>query len=123
MRACLSRPLLITNISDDTCDSCLPNVAGWSFGKSFEEICRSHIEAFAKSAEKFALTTKLTDRISQWQAHLSPILEEEERKASFDIHHYSEMFLDSAVETKQEKKRRSQRQDQQLVRKALGCNV
>ena len=83
------------------------NNTGWSFGKSFEEICRSHIEAFAKSAEKFALTTKLTDRISQWQAHLSPILEEEERKASFDIHRYSEMFLDSAIETRQENKRKS----------------
>lgn len=81
--------------------------AGSSFGKTFEEICRSHIEAFAKKAEKFALTTKLTDRISQWQSHLAPILEEEERKASFDIHRYSEMFLDSAIETRQENKRRS----------------
>jgi len=80
---------------------------GWRIGKTFEEICRSHIQAFAKRAEKFALTTKLTDRISQWQAHLSPILEEEERKASFDIHRYSEMFLDSAIETRQENKRNS----------------
>ena len=99
--------LFVADKSNHISQSDLPKSLGWSFGKSFEEICRSHIEAFAKSAEKFALTTKLTDRISQWQAHLSPILEEEERKASFDIHQYSEMFLDSAIETKQEKKRRS----------------
>ena len=68
---------------------------------------KRQIEAFAKKAEKFALTTKLTDRISQWQSHLAPILEEEERKASFDIHRYSEMFLDSAIETRQENKRKS----------------
>lgn len=78
-----------------------------NFGKTFEEICRSHIQAFAKSAEKFALTTKLTDRISQWQAHLSPILEEEERKASFDIHQYSEMFLETAIEVRKESRRKS----------------
>ena len=85
----------------------LRNDAGSSFGKTFEEICRSHIEAFARKAEKFALTTKLIDRINQWQSHLEPILEEEERKASFDIHRYSEMFLDSAIETRQENKRKS----------------
>jgi condensin-2 complex subunit H2 len=83
------------------------NGLGSSFGKTFEEICRNHIQAFAKSAEKFALTTKLTERISQWQAHLMPILEEEERKASFDIHLYSEMLLESAIETRQENKRKS----------------
>lgn len=80
---------------------------GSSLGKTFEEICRSHIQAFAKSAEKFALTTKLTERISQWQAHLMPILEEEERKSNFDIHLYSEMLLESAIETRQENKRKS----------------
>uniref|UniRef100_A0A7S4AVB0 Condensin-2 complex subunit H2 C-terminal domain-containing protein n=2 Tax=Pseudo-nitzschia australis TaxID=44445 RepID=A0A7S4AVB0_9STRA len=87
--------------------------AGSSFGQSFEELCRAHIQAFAKSAEKFALTTKLTERISQWQAHLAPILEEEERKASFDIYRYSKMFLDASIETMQEKKRKSMDQNHQ----------
>ena len=78
-------------------------------GQTFEELCRAHIQAFAKSAEKFALTTKLTERISQWQAHLAPILEEEERKASFDIHRYSEMLLESAMASSEEiKKKRKQ---------------
>ena len=85
----------------------LNDYLGSDYSRTFEEICRSHIQAFAKSAEKFALTTKLTDRISHWQSYLSPILEEEERKASFDIHRYSEMFLQSAIETRQENKRKS----------------
>lgn len=86
---------------------CTNAFTGSGFEQTFEELCRAHIEAFAKSAQKFALTTKLTERISQWQAHLTPILEEEERKASFDIHRYSEMFLESAIETRQENRRRS----------------
>ena len=89
------------------CTSKLEMDIGSSIGQTFEELCRAHIKAFAKSAEKFALTTKLTERISNWQAHLAPILEEEERKATFDIHLYSDMFLESAIETRQENKRKS----------------
>ena len=48
----------------------------------------------------------MTERISRWQAHLAPILDEEERKASFDIHRYSEMLLQVANTKLQEKKRR-----------------
>jgi condensin-2 complex subunit H2 len=67
-------------------------------GATFEELCRAHIEAFAKGAEKFALNTKLTERVSQWQARLAPILEAEERKAAFDIQYYSEILLESSLE-------------------------
>eukprot|EP00536_Pseudo-nitzschia_multiseries_P013881 jgi/Psemu1/298576/fgenesh1_pm.628_\ len=88
-----------------------------SYGQSFEELCRAHIQAFAKSAEKFALTTKLTERISYWQAHLAPILEEEERKASFDIHQYSEMLLKSSIETAQENKRKSMDRNHEVPEK------
>ena len=79
---------------------------GTNIGQTFEDLCRSHIQAFVKSAEKYAQTTKLIERISRWQAHLAPILEEEERKASFDIHRYSEMLLQLAMTSVQEKKRR-----------------
>ena len=65
-------------------------------GKTFEELCRAHIQAFAKGAEKFALSTKLTERVGKWQAKLAPILEDEEKKASFDIHKYSEMLMQNA---------------------------
>mmetsp|Transcript_31690 Transcript_31690/g.74565 ORF Transcript_31690/g.74565 Transcript_31690/m.74565 type:complete len:637 (-) Transcript_31690:323-2233(-) len=85
-----------------------------SNGQSFEELCRAHIQAFAKSAEKFALTTKLTERISHWQAHLAPILEEEERKASFDIHRYSDMLLESSIEAARQNKRKSMDENEKV---------
>ena len=77
------------------------------YGKTFEELCRAHIQAFAKGAEKFALSTKLTERVGKWQAKLAPILEDEERKASFDIHRYSEMLIENAKDSMQLGKRKS----------------
>jgi hypothetical protein len=45
--------------------------------------------------------------VGQWQARLAPILEEEERKASFDIHRYSEMLIENALGGLQRTKRKS----------------
>jgi condensin-2 complex subunit H2 len=67
-----------------------------NIGKTFEELCRAHIQAFAKGAEDYALNTQLTDRVSQWQAKLSPMLEEEEKRAEFDIHKYSSHVIEMA---------------------------
>jgi len=75
---------------------------GGEAGQTFEELCRAHIQAFAKSAEKFALTTKLSDRISQWQKYLQPILDEEEQKTTFDIHRYGQMLLETAMKARAE---------------------
>ncbi|KAG7360367.1 condensin II complex subunit CAP-H2 or CNDH2 [Nitzschia inconspicua] len=66
--------------------------------KTFEELCRAHIEAFAKGAEKYAMSTKLTERVGEWQEKLAPILAEEEQRGSFDIHHYSEKLIENASE-------------------------
>lgn len=78
-----------------------------NIGKTFEELCRAHIQAFAKGAEDFAINTNLTDRVARWQAKLAPILEEEERRAEFDIHKYSENLLESAKQGLQRMKRKS----------------
>lgn len=78
-----------------------------SSGKTFEDLCRAHIEAFAKGAEKFALSTILTERVSKWQEKLAPILAEEEQRASFDIHRYSEKLIENALEGLQRGKRKS----------------
>jgi len=77
------------------------------FGKTFEELCRDHIRAFAKGAEDFAFSTKLTERVSIWQAKLAPILEDEERRAAFDIHRYSQELLEAAKQGLQGIKRKS----------------
>jgi condensin-2 complex subunit H2 len=77
--------------------------------KTFEELCRGHIEAFARGAENFALNTKLTERVRKWQEKLTPILEEEEQRASFDIHKYSETLIQKALKSLQSVKRNSDR--------------
>ena len=64
--------------------------------KTFEELCRAHIEAFAKGAQEYALSSQLTDRVNQWQERLAPILEEEERRAEFDIHAYASRIIELA---------------------------
>merc|ERR1712238_241844 len=76
------------------------SAVGGEAGQTFEELCRAHIQAFAKRAEKFALTTKLSDRINQWQAYLQPILDEEEQKTTFDIHRYGQMLLETAMKAR-----------------------
>jgi condensin-2 complex subunit H2 len=57
-------------------------------GPTFEDLCRAHIQAFARGAEKYAAETKLSARVSHWQENLAPILEEEERRPVFDIRAY-----------------------------------
>ena len=72
----------------------------------FEALCRAHIKAFAKGAEKYASETNLTQRVSEWQSKLAPILEEEEQRPEFNIHQYGDRVID--VMTKEiEKKQRT----------------
>jgi len=76
-------------------------------GQTFEELCRAHIRAFAKGAEDFSISTKLTERVNMWQAKLAPILQDEERRAVFDIHRYSQDLLETAKQGLQRIKRKS----------------
>eukprot|EP00978_Attheya_sp_CCMP212_P037512 scaffold177553_cov49-Attheya_sp.AAC.1 len=48
--------------------------------QTFEALCRAHIKAFARGAEKYASETNLTRRVGKWQSRLCPILEEEEKR-------------------------------------------
>lgn len=56
-----------------------------SAGKTFEELCRAHIAAFAKGAEKYMTETQLSKRVNEWHERLKPLLEEEEQREAFDI--------------------------------------
>lgn len=58
-------------------------------------MCRTHIRAFAKGAEKYRAETNLTKRVGDWQLKLFPILEEEEARPEFDIHVYGEHVIES----------------------------
>jgi condensin-2 complex subunit H2 len=57
-------------------------------------LCRAHIKAFAKGAEKYATETNLTKRVGDWQSRLAPILEEEEERPEFNIHSYGERVIE-----------------------------
>lgn len=64
-------------------------------GATFEELCRAHLQAFAREAEKYASETKLTQRVDQWQQRLQPLLQEEEERPVFDIHEYGHQVIES----------------------------
>jgi len=61
--------------------------------RTFEALCRAHIKAFARGAEKYAAETKLTKRVGTWQSKLAPILEEEERRGEFNIRVYGDRII------------------------------
>ncbi|GAX28521.1 condensin-2 complex subunit H2 [Fistulifera solaris] len=64
-------------------------------GATFEELCRAHLQAFAREAEKYASETKLTQRVDQWQQRLQPLLQEEEERPVFDIYEYGHQVIES----------------------------
>lgn len=74
---------------------------------AFEALCRAHIKAFAKGAEKYKAETNLTKRVGDWQGRLTPKLAQEELRPVFDIHKYSQHVVDSIVKEVSTKKRKS----------------
>jgi condensin-2 complex subunit H2 len=91
-----------------------------NMGKTFEDLCRAHIQAFAKGAEEFAFNTHLSARVDKWQAKLIPILEEEERRSAFDIHMYSQRLIESAEEgLRRERLKRKSDGSMQAVTKSV----
>lgn len=62
-------------------------------GPTFEDLCRAHLLAFAKDAEKYSSETQLSKRVRLWQERLEPILDDEDQRMAFDIHSYSETVI------------------------------
>lgn len=60
---------------------------------SFEELCRLHLQEFAKDAANYAVETGLTKRVGDWQSKLAMILEEEDSRLEFNITEYSNKIL------------------------------
>lgn len=63
--------------------------------QTFEELCRAHIQKFARGAEKYAAETQLSLRVGHWQERLNPLLLEEEQRPEFDIHAYGRTVISS----------------------------
>eukprot|EP00903_Cladosiphon_okamuranus_P019919 g18306.t1 len=61
--------------------------------QTYEDVCRSHIEAFMHGTEKYAHETNLSKRVEAWQEKLEPLMESQEKRQTFDIHVYGQSVL------------------------------
>jgi len=61
--------------------------------KKFEELCRAHLKEFAKGAEKFAVESQLSKRVSHWQTNIENVLCEEEKRPVFNIRTYGNQIM------------------------------
>eukprot|EP00752_Nemacystus_decipiens_P010040 g8953.t1 len=61
--------------------------------QTYEDVCRSHIEAFMRGTEKYAHETQLSKRVGAWQEKLEPLMESQEKRQAFDIHAYGQSVL------------------------------
>lgn len=68
--------------------------------KSYEELCKEHVEAYLRSAESFVASTTLSRRVMEWQEKLLPLLEMEETHATYDIVSYGREILHTVDEQK-----------------------
>lgn len=66
--------------------------------QTFQELCRAHLQRFAQGAKKYAAETDLTQRVSQWQEKLVPILQAEDERAEFNIYEYGQAVLSDMEE-------------------------
>jgi Condensin II complex subunit CAP-H2 or CNDH2, C-term len=66
--------------------------------KTFEELCRRHIQDFARKSEAHAIETRLSKRVGEWHEKLVPILEVEENRHEFDILTYTERVVATILE-------------------------
>ena len=73
-----------------------------AMSRSFESLCREHLDAYLHSADEFVHSTALTQRVRDWQEKLEPILEEEDAHPSFDILAYGDRMLGTLVESQQD---------------------
>jgi condensin-2 complex subunit H2 len=72
--------------------------------QTFEELCRAHLKEFAKGAERFAVETQMSKKVSSWQARLEVILAEEDARREFDINRYGSRVISRAEESLQRRK-------------------
>ena len=85
---------------------------------AFEALCRAHIKAFAKGAERYKTETNLSKRVGDWQGRLRPLLEAEEVRPEFDIHRYSQHVIDKVTAEALTRKRKLTESPQKVRRVA-----
>lgn len=65
--------------------------------QTYEDLCRSHIEAFMRGTERYAAETQLSRRVGAWQNKLEPLMRSQENRQAFDIHMYGQSVLSSVA--------------------------
>ena len=71
-------------------------------GRTFEELCKEHLDEYLRGADEYLQSSELTQRVREWQDKLEPILEEEDGHPSFDILEYGDRMLGSLEQHKVE---------------------
>lgn len=56
----------------------------------YEELVRRNVELFIANSQKYAQETELSQRIRCWEEKMGPQLQEQEERATFDIHSYGD---------------------------------
>lgn len=65
--------------------------------RTYEDLCREHIKNFMRGAERWAQQSKLSSRVSAWQAQLEPLLQEQEARPEFNIRQYGIQIMDRLI--------------------------
>ncbi|XP_063179877.1 condensin-2 complex subunit H2 isoform X2 [Chroicocephalus ridibundus] len=60
----------------------------------YEELVRRNVELFMANSQKYAQETELSQHIRRWEDRMGPLLQEQEDRATFDIHSYGDALAD-----------------------------
>lgn len=92
---------------------------------SYEDLVRDHIARYVRQAEQYIQETELSRRVSDWEARITPILQQEEEHEPFDIHAYGANILDRMPSVGKSKGARVSLADVSgiKVRKKKNCNL
>ncbi|XP_062447594.1 condensin-2 complex subunit H2 isoform X2 [Rhea pennata] len=60
---------------------------------SYEELVRRNVELFIANSQKYAQETVLSRHVREWEEKMGPLLQEQEERATFDIHRYGDQLV------------------------------
>lgn len=66
--------------------------------KTYEDLCRQHIEHYQRTAEQYLSSSALSRRVHEWQSKLEPILEDEALHPPYDIQICGKEIIHTLVE-------------------------
>jgi condensin-2 complex subunit H2 len=75
----------------------MDDVPNDTYGTSYEDLCRDHVEQYLRGAERYLSETQLSKRVQLWQEKLEPMLEEEEKRPNFDVEQYGGRVIASVA--------------------------